>query len=139
MTLLASGSPSVKGSPASLTPQATDLQWALKRLYSPDTILRKSCDASMVAQALIDAMMDLFFAVSAAYEDIIGDLELDILRDPSIKHTRLLYILQSELTLLRNHMAPNLCRCGTHMRILRAVRRAAQAMGGGVRDVAEHK
>jgi nicotinate dehydrogenase subunit A len=30
----------------------------------------------------------------------------------------------------RRHMAPNLCRCGTHMRILRAVRRAAGAMGG---------
>jgi aerobic-type carbon monoxide dehydrogenase small subunit (CoxS/CutS family) len=38
---------------------------------------------------------------------------------------------------VRNHLAPNLCRCGTHMRILRAVRRAAEAMGGGVRDVAE--
>jgi nicotinate dehydrogenase subunit A len=34
-------------------------------------------------------------------------------------------------------MAPNLCRCGTHMRILRAVRRAATAMGGGVRSDAE--
>lgn len=40
---------------------------------------------------------------------------------------------------VRTHLAPNLCRCGTHMRILRAVRRAAQAMGGGVRDVAELK
>jgi aerobic-type carbon monoxide dehydrogenase small subunit (CoxS/CutS family) len=39
---------------------------------------------------------------------------------------------------VRAHLAPNLCRCGTHMRILRAVRRAAEAMGGGVRDVAEH-
>jgi nicotinate dehydrogenase subunit A len=29
---------------------------------------------------------------------------------------------------LRTHMQPNLCRCGTHMRILRAVRRAAEAM-----------
>jgi aerobic-type carbon monoxide dehydrogenase small subunit (CoxS/CutS family) len=38
---------------------------------------------------------------------------------------------------LRAHMAPNLCRCGTHMRILRAVRRAATAMGGGVRNDAE--
>ena len=38
---------------------------------------------------------------------------------------------------LRAHMAPNLCRCGTHMRILRAIRRAARAMGGGVRDTAE--
>jgi nicotinate dehydrogenase subunit A len=35
------------------------------------------------------------------------------------------------------HLAPNLCRCGTHVRILRAIRRAAEAMGGGVRDMAE--
>ncbi len=35
---------------------------------------------------------------------------------------------------LRAHLAPNLCRCGTHMRILRAVHRAAVAMGGGVRE-----
>jgi nicotinate dehydrogenase subunit A len=31
---------------------------------------------------------------------------------------------------IRQHMQPNLCRCGTHMRILRAVRRAADALGG---------
>jgi len=29
---------------------------------------------------------------------------------------------------IRRHMAPNLCRCGTHMRILRAVRRASQTL-----------
>jgi nicotinate dehydrogenase subunit A len=29
---------------------------------------------------------------------------------------------------IRSAMAPSLCRCGTHMRILRAVRRAAEAM-----------
>lgn len=29
---------------------------------------------------------------------------------------------------IRQHMSANLCRCGTHMRILRAVRRAAEAM-----------
>ena len=28
---------------------------------------------------------------------------------------------------IRRAMEPNLCRCGTHMRILRAIRRAAQA------------
>jgi nicotinate dehydrogenase subunit A len=28
-------------------------------------------------------------------------------------------------TQIREHMAPNLCRCGTHMRILAAIRRAA--------------
>jgi nicotinate dehydrogenase subunit A len=29
---------------------------------------------------------------------------------------------------IRRHMMPNLCRCGTHMRILRAVQRASQTM-----------
>jgi nicotinate dehydrogenase subunit A len=38
---------------------------------------------------------------------------------------------------MRTHMSVNLCRCGTHMRILRAVRRAAVAMGGGVTDPSE--
>ncbi|EWY38364.1 (2Fe-2S)-binding protein [Skermanella stibiiresistens SB22] len=33
-------------------------------------------------------------------------------------------------TEIRAHMQPNLCRCGTHMRILRAVRRAADMMSG---------
>jgi nicotinate dehydrogenase subunit A len=32
---------------------------------------------------------------------------------------------------IREHMSPNLCRCGTHVRILRAVRRAAGAMKDG--------
>ncbi|MFK3737403.1 (2Fe-2S)-binding protein [Massilia sp. TN1-12] len=32
---------------------------------------------------------------------------------------------------IRQHMQTNLCRCGTHMRILRAVRRAAAALGAG--------
>jgi nicotinate dehydrogenase subunit A len=31
---------------------------------------------------------------------------------------------------IRTHMALNLCRCGTHMRILRAIRRASAAMRG---------
>lgn len=38
---------------------------------------------------------------------------------------------------MRDAMAPSLCRCGTHMRILRAVRRAAAMRGGGVSDAAE--
>jgi len=38
---------------------------------------------------------------------------------------------------VRQALSPSLCRCGTHVRILRAVRRAALAMGGGVRDPAE--
>jgi nicotinate dehydrogenase subunit A len=33
---------------------------------------------------------------------------------------------------IRNHMNPGLCRCGTHMRILRAVRRASKTMQGAI-------
>lgn len=32
---------------------------------------------------------------------------------------------------IRAHMMPNLCRCGTHQRILRAVRRAADTLAPG--------
>jgi len=31
-------------------------------------------------------------------------------------------------TEIRTHMEPNLCRCGTHVRILRAIQRASQAL-----------
>ena len=34
---------------------------------------------------------------------------------------------------IRRHMAPNLCRCGTHMRILRAIRRAVQKTGSAAK------
>ncbi|MBT2246277.1 (2Fe-2S)-binding protein [Sphingobium sp. BHU LFT2] len=35
---------------------------------------------------------------------------------------------------IRAHMMPNLCRCGTHQRILRAVRRAADSLAAGRRS-----
>ena len=35
---------------------------------------------------------------------------------------------------IRTAMQPNLCRCGTHMRILRAIRRAAKAMGANAQQ-----
>jgi aerobic-type carbon monoxide dehydrogenase small subunit (CoxS/CutS family) len=37
---------------------------------------------------------------------------------------------------IRRHMQPNLCRCGTHMRILAAIRRAAAAMHPPRREAA---
>jgi nicotinate dehydrogenase subunit A len=37
-------------------------------------------------------------------------------------------------TQIRAALEPNLCRCGTHMRILRAVRRAAKAMTAGAQQ-----
>ena len=78
----------------------------LRRLNSPDTILRTSSDASMMVQAVIDAVVDLAIPVVAAYEDIISELEVDVLTDPEMAHSKTLYILGSELNLLRANLAP---------------------------------
>jgi nicotinate dehydrogenase subunit A len=36
---------------------------------------------------------------------------------------------------IRRHLQPNLCRCGTHMRIVKAVRRAAQSLRTAAADL----
>ncbi|KAI0424437.1 hypothetical protein F5Y09DRAFT_324361 [Xylaria sp. FL1042] len=78
----------------------------LARLQSPTTILRKSCDASMVAQAIIDAIIDMAIPVMACYGDIVGDLELDVLTNPNIQHTKSLYIIVSEINKMFSFVNP---------------------------------
>lgn len=60
----------------------------------------------MVTQAIIDAIIDLAIPVATAYQDVIGELELDVLTEPSIKHTTSLYIVISEITMMRNFVSP---------------------------------
>lgn len=69
----------------------------LTRLYTEDTVLRQSCDASMVGQAIIDAVIDLAIPVANVYADVIGDLELDVLTRPDVTHTKKLYIVITEI------------------------------------------
>ncbi|KAH6625090.1 hypothetical protein B0J18DRAFT_479925 [Chaetomium sp. MPI-SDFR-AT-0129] len=69
----------------------------IRRLQTNDTILRQSCDASMVGQAIIDGIIDLAIPVIACYGDVIGDVELEVLNRPNIGHTKSLYILISEM------------------------------------------
>ncbi|KUM63017.1 hypothetical protein ACN42_g4087 [Penicillium freii] len=78
----------------------------VRRLTSPETILRQSCDASMLLQAILDAVIDLAIPVTMAYQDAIGDLELEVLTDPDIEQSKSLYILTSEIAVLRNSMQP---------------------------------
>jgi len=40
-------------------------------------------------------------------------------------------------TEIRAHMQPNLCRCGTHMRIFAAIRRGSEALGRGAASAPE--
>ncbi|KAF2259267.1 hypothetical protein CC78DRAFT_537202 [Lojkania enalia] len=78
----------------------------LERLNNTDTIIRRSCDSSMIVQAIIDGIIDLAMPVVAAYEDAMGELELDVLRDPELIHSQSLYILTQELSILKNGIQP---------------------------------
>lgn len=51
----------------------------LSRLRSAETVLRRCSDASMIVQAIIDAIIDLAIPVAAAYQDAADGLELDVL------------------------------------------------------------
>ncbi|KKK13813.1 hypothetical protein ARAM_005375 [Aspergillus rambellii] len=78
----------------------------VRRLSQPETILRQSCDASMLVQAILDAIIDLAIPVTIAYQDAIGDLELEVLTDPDVDQSKSLYILTSEIAVLRNSIQP---------------------------------
>jgi len=86
---------------------ASDVQSPIiRRLQTSGTILRQSADASMLVQSILDAIIDLAIPVTTAYQDSIGDLELDVLTDPDIHQSTALYILTSEIAVLRNTIAP---------------------------------
>ncbi|KAL9603055.1 MAG: hypothetical protein Q9219_001419 [cf. Caloplaca sp. 3 TL-2023] len=78
----------------------------LMRLNTPETILRRSSDASMITQAIIDAIVDLAIPVATAYQDAIGELELDVLTEPDIRHTTALYVLTSEMSQFKSDISP---------------------------------
>ncbi|KXX75951.1 Magnesium transport protein CorA [Madurella mycetomatis] len=78
----------------------------VRRLQNPGTILRESCQASMVAQAIVDAIVDLAIPVAASYGEAIGDLELDVLTGPTLEDTKSLYLAISEINQVLNFINP---------------------------------
>ncbi|GAB0136973.1 hypothetical protein EsDP_00005257 [Epichloe bromicola] len=76
------------------------------RLGTPGTILRESCDASLLVQAIIDAVIDLALPLTAVYTDLLGDLELDVLTAPNMKQCRKLYICISEINKMLRFLNP---------------------------------
>ena len=81
----------------------------LKRLSSPDTILRRSCDASLLVQAIMDAIIDLAVPIVSAYEEVIDDLEVEVLEDPALGAAAATYPARSprraiDAVLARGHL-----------------------------------
>ena len=96
------------------------------RLKSSSTLLRRSADASMIVQAIIDAIIDLAIPVTTAYQDAVDELELNVLTgnfawkytldsthayklsEPDLHHTKSLYILASEVSRFRSNISPTI-------------------------------
>jgi Mg2+ and Co2+ transporter CorA len=51
----------------------------MSRLSSPETVLRRSGEASMIVQAVIDAIVDLAIPIATAYRSAIDELELNVI------------------------------------------------------------
>lgn len=78
----------------------------ITRLSTKETILRRMSDASMVTQAIIDTIIDLAIPVAEAYQDAIGELELNVLTEADISHTTSLYVLTSEIVQFKSNISP---------------------------------
>jgi Mg2+ and Co2+ transporter CorA len=76
------------------------------RLQNAETILRQSCDASILTQSIIDTIIDLAIPVATAYQDAIETLELAVLTKPNLTHAKDLYIITSEINTMRNFITP---------------------------------
>lgn len=77
-----------------------------QRLGTRDTVLRRSADASMLLQAVLDAIVDLAIPVVNSMQDVVGSLELDVLTRPSIGNANSLYIATSEIAIMRSIISP---------------------------------
>lgn len=86
---------------------ATDIERPLlARLSTQSTILRESCDPSLLLQAIVDAIVDLLQPIIAAYRRRMDELEIDAMMNPSMSHTQDLHLMAGELSMLRNTIVP---------------------------------
>lgn len=76
------------------------------RLASEETMLRRSCDASLLLQAIIDAIVDLAVPVRDAYNKSRKELQVDAMTNPDIKTSRALHIFGEEIDMLQNLFQP---------------------------------
>lgn len=78
----------------------------MERLESRETMLRRSCDASLLTQAIIDAIVDLSLPIRDAYNKSRKELQIDAMTNPNIKTSRALHIFGEEVDMLQNLFKP---------------------------------
>ncbi|KAG0682776.1 hypothetical protein C6P40_004019 [Pichia californica] len=88
---------------------AMDIERAiLSRLSAEYTILRETCNSSILFHSVLDANVDLLYPVITAYSRILNEKELEILTDsiPDLQHTQELHLMLNELSILKNSILP---------------------------------
>jgi Mg2+ and Co2+ transporter CorA len=78
----------------------------LRRISTRGTVLRESCDASLVVQAIIDTIVDMALPLTQKYAEAIDDLELEVLSKAEIEQTEQLYICISEINKMLTFLNP---------------------------------
>lgn len=80
----------------------------LTRLSTDYTILRESCDPSILFHSVLDATSDLLYPVLEAYLRAINEKELEILTSyvPDVRHTQSLHLMLNELAYLKSNISP---------------------------------
>lgn len=88
---------------------AMDIERAiLSRLSAEYTILRETCNPSILFHSVLDANVDLLYPVVTAYSRILNEKELEILTAalPDLQHTQELHLMLNELAILKNSILP---------------------------------
>lgn len=88
---------------------AMDIERAiLSRLSAEYTILRETCNPSILFHSVLDANVDLLYPVITAYSRILNEKELEILTAslPDLQHTQELHLMLNELAILKNSILP---------------------------------
>lgn len=79
----------------------------MRRLESPQTVMRSSNDPSMLVQGIIDTVVDLSIPIGKAVGDAFAELEEAVLTQPAISQSKQLYVLRSGLTILMDNISAN--------------------------------
>lgn len=69
-------------------------------------MLRSSCDASLVLQAIIDAIVDLALPVRDCYNKARKELQVDAMTNPNVRTSRALHVFGEEIDMLQNLIKP---------------------------------
>lgn len=78
----------------------------IKRVLSTSTIIRQSADPTVLVQSVIDACIDHIQPIISEYRARIYRLQVEAVLHPTMRLTRAMHLLKTDLTVLTNTISP---------------------------------